>query len=205
MICVYYQNTALCFVRQAENETDPILHVTSNEELTPAKLLQKVENSNTLQIISQDPEQCFERFAAGLVAVEAAGGIVSRKDGSVMMIYRNGVWDLPKGHREKHETLPECAIREVEEECGLNQIKIDRFLTTTQHIYDTYGRWEMKRVWWYRMSCPDNTTEPKPQTEEGIQQAEWLAGRRLWLAVAGSYYTIRHVFDVYFNENEQSK
>jgi 8-oxo-dGTP pyrophosphatase MutT (NUDIX family) len=35
------------------------------------------------------------------------------------MILRLGKWDLPKGKMEKNEEPMICAIREVEEECGI--------------------------------------------------------------------------------------
>ena len=61
----------------------------------------------------------------------SAGGVVFRpyirkKDGKpgflVGLIERSqsGWWDLPKGHLEKGETEEQAAIREVEEESGLN-------------------------------------------------------------------------------------
>ena len=54
--------------------------------------------------------------------VRAAGGIVTAPDGTMLLIQRNGRWDLPKGKVEPGETLLQAALREVEEETG---IKVD--------------------------------------------------------------------------------
>ena len=53
----------------------------------------------------------------------AAGGIVM-KDGKFVSIVRKGIPDLPKGHVEQGETPEEAALREVEEETGIGNLKI---------------------------------------------------------------------------------
>lgn len=51
--------------------------------------------------------------------VRAAGGIVTAPDGTMLLILRNGRWDLAKGKVEAGETLLQAALREVEEETGI--------------------------------------------------------------------------------------
>ena len=51
--------------------------------------------------------------------VRAAGGIVTDEAGRMLLIRRNGRWDLPKGKVEAGETLLQAALREVEEETGV--------------------------------------------------------------------------------------
>ena len=41
------------------------------------------------------------------------------------------MWDLPKGKREVGESDKECALREVDEECGLTNLSLNRFLKKT--------------------------------------------------------------------------
>ena len=67
--------------------------------------------------------------------VEAAGGLVFNKDGDILMIFRNGKWDLPKGKLEIGESIEECAIREVEEECGISGLIIEKKIKDTYNIY----------------------------------------------------------------------
>lgn len=55
--------------------------------------------------------------------------MVIRKDGSSLLVALIKLLDhsglaLPKGHKEKNETFEQTAKREVEEESGLNQLKL---------------------------------------------------------------------------------
>jgi 8-oxo-dGTP pyrophosphatase MutT (NUDIX family) len=51
--------------------------------------------------------------------IKAGGGIVVNEQNEVLLIYRRGKWDLPKGKLDDGETIEECALREVKEETGL--------------------------------------------------------------------------------------
>ena len=42
--------------------------------------------------------------------VEAAGGVVSNKNGEILFIRRMGKWDLPKGKIEKGESLEQACL-----------------------------------------------------------------------------------------------
>ena len=65
----------------------------------------------------------------------ASGGVIFNNE-KLLMIYRNGFWDLPKGKMEPNESESECAVREVKEECGLsNRIKIVDFFQQSYHVY----------------------------------------------------------------------
>ena len=48
---------------------------------------------------------------------------------------RLGVWDLPKGKVEKSEDIEQAAVREVQEECGLVDVRLVAPLTSTWHTY----------------------------------------------------------------------
>jgi 8-oxo-dGTP pyrophosphatase MutT (NUDIX family) len=58
------------------------------------------------------------------VYVRAAGGIVTAPDGTMLLIRRNGRWDLAKGKVESGETLLQAALREVEEETGIKVFSV---------------------------------------------------------------------------------
>ena len=98
----------------------------------------------------------------------AAGGVVE-KDGQFVSIVRKGIPDLPKGHVEQGETAEEAALREVEEETGIGNLKIVKALPTTWHCYVEHEEWTLKPTYWYLMSTSENI-QPKPQTEEGITE-----------------------------------
>ncbi len=161
-----------------------------------AKLLQKFGNHKTVWAVSGDYIALFDAFCALFVQAPAAGGVVSNPHGSVMMIRRNGRWDLPKGHLEPNETPCECAAREAAEECGLQQVECGEFITTTRHAYLLHGRWTLKRCDWFRLSSPADQ-RPVPQSEEGIEQARWVTLQEAVKLAEDSYLTIQHVLRKY--------
>jgi len=105
--------------------------------------------------------------------VQAAGGLVSNKNGEWLMIFRRNKWDLPKGKLDKGETLEQCALREVEEETGLKNVTLQKPLLTTYHTYHENGKFILKESYWYTMSIT-GTQKLVPQAEEQIAEARWV-------------------------------
>lgn len=195
MPTAWYENKSIIFAAALPEDGSPYIRE-AGASLCPAKLLQKFDNNNTLYVISDDPEKAFLRFCGEMKPVEAAGGIIERADGTVLMMLRRGWWDLPKGHVEKGETHEEAALREAEEETGLHGMHIVRPLLSTWHFYQMHGRWEMKRTWWYLMSY-NESEQPVPQTEEDITEIRWCDRAEQDRLVAGTFGTIREVFAAY--------
>lgn len=110
-----------------------------------------------------------------LLAVEAAGGIIVRPGRDVreiLLIYRRGVWDLPKGKRDAGESLKACARREVCEELGIESVKVGQPLGQTVHGYVHRGNYAVKTTHWFLMStAADSFT---PQKAEGIEKVAWM-------------------------------
>ena len=50
--------------------------------------------------------------------INAAGGLIE-KNGHVLLIYRSGKWDLPKGKIDHKENVEDAAKREIMEECNI--------------------------------------------------------------------------------------
>lgn len=128
--------------------------------------------------------------------VEAAGGYVIRPtdDGiSVLMIFRRGVWDLPKGKVNPGETPAGCALREVAEETGAAGLAIQRGVGMTLHTYVEHDATVLKTTWWFLMSTTSN--EFKPQKEEQIERVEWIPWDRA-RTIAGYENLRRHMRSV---------
>ena len=161
------------------------------EDFSRAKILKILETNNSVAILSDDPSAAFSRFAEEFLPVDAAGGIAVNGRGEWLMIHRNGRWDLPKGHLEPYEMLPECAVREVAEETGV-RCEVVRPLCQTYHAYNLYGKRELKRTSWYELRALDGG-EPSPQTEEGIDRVAWCDALEAERHLRDSFPTIRCV------------
>lgn len=112
--------------------------------------------------------------------VTAAGGVVYRQRGDdveVLLIFRRGVWDLPKGKLEEGETIRECAAREVAEEVGIHSLpEITHSLEDTYHEYDQDGIYYGKTTHWFAMKLSAEPAEGfNPQSGEGIEEVQWVA------------------------------
>lgn len=126
-----------------------------------------------LNVYGENIEEIWEDFTHMFKVVEAAGGVVSNKNGEILFIHRIGKWDLPKGKIEKGESLEQAALREVEEETGLSELILEEFLNNTFHIYtERNGLKILKTTYWFKMKYVGNET-PKPQIEEGISEVSW--------------------------------
>lgn len=146
----------------------------------------------TVILYDEDLEELFSLFKSCFVYVKAAGGIVHEQD-KILLIKRQGMYDLPKGHLEAGETLEECAIREVKEECGLEDVKITTPFMNTLHIYYRNETWFLKKNHWYQMSCPSNCTLC-PQTEEDIEEVFWFPVSELDKITTQTYPSLLPVF-----------
>lgn len=192
---VYFQDKTLIFTsdRSLVGSDAPLLSEEKAVEKT--KVLKKSESCNRLVVPAADPAAAFARFAAGFAAVEAAGGIVADDAGRLLMIFRNGRWDLPKGHIDAGETPEACAVREIGEETGVAaELRVPLCATYHAYRFEPTGRRELKRTRWYllRASAP---AEPRPQREEGIERAVWCGREEAARNLDGSYPTIRRVFE----------
>lgn len=121
----------------------------------------------------------------------AAGGIVV-KDGKIVSITRNGIPDLPKGHIENGETPEQAALREVEEETGINKLHIVRELPSTWHCYQLGEEWRLKRTWWYLMETVD-AMQFKPQTEEGISEIKLIGNEDIDAFLKNTFRSISNI------------
>jgi 8-oxo-dGTP pyrophosphatase MutT (NUDIX family) len=127
-------------------------------------------NGNTAKIIKE--------LVAQFNLVKAGGGLVKNKQGEYLLIFRNKKWDLPKGKLEKKETARAGAKREVEEECGIKELRITGPLHKTYHIYQLQGKLTIKQTQWYEMDYSGGKAT-KPQKEEGIEKAVWVKKKNI--------------------------
>lgn len=159
-------------------------------------LVEMFELSSTLEKIyipSAEPEDCYKKICEEFREVNAAGGLVENRRGDYLLIKRDGLWDLPKGHQEAGEDIMVTALREVQEETGVDDLSLGDLICVTDHCYKRNGIWHLKHTWWYRMYYlkPLDLT---PQTEEDITKAAWVAKSSLPPFLKNTYPSIKEVF-----------
>lgn len=113
--------------------------------------------------------------SAGPLEVPAAGGAVFRMrsgEPEVLLIYRKGVWDLPKGKKEEGESYAMAAVREVAEETGSEPPMIVGALLVTSHDYTMDEVEYSKHTRWYAMISRSNHFSP--QIDEQIEKVCWI-------------------------------
>lgn len=154
------------------------------------------ESSPSLQKIyipSDDIESTYRRVCKEFKEVNAAGGLVSNRRGDYLLINRNSLWDLPKGHQEEGEDIAVTALREVQEETGVLALELKDLICITDHTYVRNGIWHLKHTWWYDMLYTD-PVDLTPQREEDITKAAWVAKSSLPPYLQNSYPSIVEVF-----------
>lgn len=141
-------------------------------------LLDKNGNIKAVVIYHNDLELLWKDYQACFKLIEAAGGFVLNERNELLVFYRRGSWDLPKGKIDKGETPEQAAVREVQEETGLKNLSLGDFLMYSYHIYTLKGDRILKITSWYHMRTTD--LELIPQTEEDITEIAWVEPKA-WL------------------------
>ena len=137
------------------------------------------KSESSVIIFCKNIEKLKNDFFACFEVIEAAGGVVFNPENEILLIHRRGFWDLPKGKIDDGETIFQAALREVEEETGINNVEIVKPIELkynqahiTYHYYEMNGKQYIKLSYWFVMKInePQNLI---PQTEEDIEQAVW--------------------------------
>lgn len=146
---------------------------------------------NAGAIIEDVSESAFqEQLQAMYQSIQAGGGLVFNEEDALLMIFRRGKWDLPKGKLDDGEDIAACALREVKEETGLENISLENHLSDSYHIYSQHNQQYLKHTVWYRMKGT-NADRLKPQKEENILEARWVSEKELGQFTSRTYEAIR--------------
>ena len=142
-------------------------------------------------------EQAWQSFLADKLIIEAAGGMVFNPKGELLMMLRRGQWDMPKGKLDEGETIEACAVREVEEETGISNLRLNGKLQTTYHTYSFQGRTVLKPSHWFKMVCT-GTEDLVPQTEEDITELRWVDKVEAAVLANKAYPSIKEMVEKYY-------
>ena len=156
--------------------------------------LQHLEMPGTKGAIIEDISAVTiqERLVELYTPIDAGGGITYNENGAILMIFRRGKWDLPKGKRDEGESIETCALREVSEETGIKQITLGDKICDTYHVYAQNNELMLKRTAWYKMKA-SSSEKLKPQKEENIMEARWVNEKELTPLALRTYEAVREV------------
>ena len=156
-------------------------------------MFEQSESLHRIYIPTEDIEKTYRKICNEFKEVNAGGGLVSNRRGDFLLISRNGLWDLPKGHQEEGEDIKVTSLREVQEETGVDHLEIRKLICITDHCYKRDGIWHLKHTWWFDMlyTAPVELT---PQKEEDITKAAWVAKSSLPPFLTKTFPSIQEVF-----------
>lgn len=199
MYKVFINDKPIILTSSYENEED--LPVQLFKETVVDEIIYRLKNESLEGIIlfSDQLESDWKSFQECFKVVRAGGGLVLNDNKDILFIYRNDKWDLPKGRIEKGESIETTAIREVEEECGIDGLQIIQKLVTTFHIYfqDQYC---LKETHWFLMKTVYSGTLT-PQLEEGITKVAFIPQNEVENIIEQSYKNIDLTYNVYKSLN----
>ncbi|WP_104734554.1 NUDIX hydrolase [Hanstruepera ponticola] len=157
-----------------------------------SKVIKELNRSSIkeVRLIHDDKDKLLKKFLKKLPNVVAGGGKVYNNNEEILFIFRNGKWDLPKGKVDGKETIEEAAIREVEEETKVRDLKIVKPLETTYHIFKRNGKYKIKITHWFEMTTT-YTGKLEPEENEGITEVAWLNQSEITKALKNSYANIK--------------
>ncbi|MGE8341914.1 MAG: NUDIX hydrolase [Flavobacterium sp.] len=194
MYKVFVNDKPLFLTNEISRETDFQLFLL--ESIDIEQLIIKIFQNKIQKAILYHPDESeiMKTLKAKIPVNKAGGGFVYNKKGEVLFIFRNGKWDLPKGGIEKGEDIEATAMREVEEETGVNQLRITNKLQKTYHIFKRNGKYKLKITHWFEMQS-DFEGIPHGQIEEGIEKVAWLNPEQIKEALKNSYENIKLLFE----------
>ena len=143
-------------------------------------------------IINDDVANYFTQLGSKYTIIQAGGGLVYNDRNDILMIFRRGKWDLPKGKLDIGETIEECALREVSEETGITGLTLGNKICETWHVYTEKGKDLVKHTTWFKMHSSDTKTLV-PQIEEDISEVHWVDTKNLTPYISNTYQAIRDV------------
>ncbi len=143
-----------------------------------------------------DLNEDWASFCQDFNLIRAGGGLVLNKMKEVLFIYRANKWDLPKGRSEGDEIIEETALREVEEECGVKDLYIQKFLLKTYHLFYDNKEQRLKETHWFLMKT-DYSGDLKPLLKEGIKVAVFKKEKEIRKALLNTYINVITVLNSY--------
>ena len=156
--------------------------------------IDSLQQQSTVILYSENVLDLLNKLKSNFTYIEAAGGFIKNEFDEYLFIFRREKWDLPKGKLEAGETPEIAAIREVQEETGLQNVTMKQYRCSTWHTYELHGKNILKQTYWYDMEATKNQ-DSKPQTEEQITELQWLKQQDFAKVFANTFPSIASVIN----------
>ncbi len=194
MYKIYFENRYIELTNNKNNNKFELYYYSKIKNLkTFIKQFIKDGKTHNIYIYHENIDILVKDFFACFCLVDAAGGVVENSENKILIINRLGRWDLPKGKVHKNENYKTAALREVNEECGISNMKIIDSMPTSYHTYARRGKNILKRIFWYKMKYEGNE-KLIPEKEEGITEAIWVKKTKLNKFSKNTYQSLKIVF-----------
>ena len=195
MYKVFFNNKLIKLTTELSPSTDEVplffIKYISAEEIIRAL---KSKIIKQIKLYHSKEEKLMMHFNNKFKTVEASGGLVKNKNNCILFIYRNNKWDLPKGKIRKRESIEEGALREVIEETGIKDLRIENQIDTTYHIYKGPKKHKIKKTYWFLMES-DYLGKFKPQIQENITLVKWIKINEIPKLLENSYKNIKRLIN----------
>ena len=197
---IYFNNKPLFITNEISKELEEYLHHEDTVFIdefnfhTVKAMIHEMElpKIHSGVFLHEDVEAVMKMFKKKLFLVKAAGGLVHSEGNDLLLIFRRGKWDLPKGKLNHNEDMESCAIREVKEETGLLTVQIEQSLCITYHTYHENGKHILKESHWFLMKAAKQANL-LPQLEEDIEKCEWVPTEKLASYMENTHASVLHV------------
>ncbi|MCF6279956.1 MAG: NUDIX domain-containing protein [Flavobacteriaceae bacterium] len=193
MYTIFYNEIPILLTDSLNNSSEDSFFY--KDDITIESIIEMAKRNRFKDIFLYDSnlKGLWKEFKWFFKIEKAAGGLVKNQLGETLFVYRFDKWDLPKGKIEKGESKTAAAIREVEEECSVNGLRIEKKLQKTYHIFQQNGRETLKITHWYLMHT-DYKGKLKPQLEEGITEVVFKNDDDVKSALENTYKNIKLLF-----------
>ncbi len=199
-IKIYFNDKPLFLCDNLDEFIEPYVHhddavfIDELDNHTVKAMIHEMESEKIHAGVFYHPnlEELKKVFFKKFVLVKAAGGLVRNELNEILMIFRRGKWDLPKGKLDPNESLEDCALREVKEETGLENVKVVGPLLVTYHTYREGTRFILKESHWFKMKTKSGQSLI-PQAEEDIHEIKWVKPEDIDAYLANTFPSISDV------------
>ncbi len=199
---IYFDTKPLFLCDNVDETLQPYIHhddavfIDELNSHTVKSMIHEMQEPNVHAGVFYHPDlaELKKAFYKKFTIILAGGGLVQNEKKEILLIFRRGKWDLPKGKQDKGETLEACALREVEEETGLQKVKLTAPLTTTYHTYHEGARYILKESHWFRMKV-SGEQKLVPQLQEDIREIRWVKADKLGDYMEISFPSVAEVLE----------